>query len=269
MSTIDVIIPIKGRPEMLKERSLPSLLNQSYKDFKVTVVDDGSDHHDFEFMKGIVTEYRGFGLDIQLLRNSGTPGAAGARNFGFVETSNEYVLWYDSDDILLNQKLKISLDLIGSKNFDFAITRAQHIKEGQLIDEFWGEPIAPNRGKYEFHFPYQTMCALYSRLFLSTTKLRWNEQNNSIDDWEISNAAILTSSNWVYSPVVTAHYFVPTLKSGSIGSKMNADKIKSQQKAMERIRSLMLQYALLYSTLSKAKIIKHKAFLMCKKSFRL
>ena len=171
MTKIDVIIPIKGRPGMLQERSLPSLLKQTLQDFKVTIVDDGSSEEDLRTIDETAKEFSENGLDIAVLKNQGAPGAAGARNYGLSMTACPYVLWFDSDDILLPNKLDLSLGMIRAGDFNFAITRAQHIRDGELVNEFWGEPQAPNRGKYEFHFPFQTMCALYKRSFLTAEQI--------------------------------------------------------------------------------------------------
>ncbi|MDC3198082.1 glycosyltransferase family 2 protein [bacterium] len=257
MSKIDIIIPIKGRPAMLRERSLPALQSQTIQDFKVTIVDDGSSPDDFVEINQIIGEFCRTGMDVKLLKNIGNPGAAGARNFGFNNTSSKYVLWYDSDDILLDNKLETSLALIASSNFDFAITRAQHVRDGELINEYWGEPQAPNRGKYEYHFPHQTMCALYHRQFLIDQDIKWNETINVMDDWAFSNEAILTSHNWVFSPVVTAHYFVPTEQSGSIGSKLTPSKIDSQKRAIQKIANEVFTKNLEFSAFSQIRINKH------------
>ncbi|MDA8606184.1 glycosyltransferase family 2 protein [Flavobacteriales bacterium] len=257
MNPVDIIIPIKGRPAMLRERSLPALQSQTIQDFKVTIVDDGSSSDDFVEINQIIGEFCRTGMDIKLLKNIGNPGAAGARNFGFNNTSSKYVLWYDSDDILLDNKLETSLALIASSNFDFAITRAQHVRDGQLINEYWGEPQAPNRGKYAYHFPYQTMCALYHRQFLIDQDIKWNETINVMDDWAFSNEAILTSHNWVFSPVVTAHYFVPTEQSGSIGSKLTPSKIDSQIAAINGINTTLSKASLEFTAWSRLRIQKH------------
>lgn len=259
MSYIDVIIPIKGRPRLLRERSLPSLLNQTYKDFKVTIIDDGSDEEDFQHIQSISEEYRNNGLQIDVNKNGGSVGAAGARNFGLDCTSGEHVLWFDSDDILLENKLELSLKLIKSGDYDLAITRAQHILNGVLINEFWGEPVAPNRDTYEFHFPFQTMCALYRRDFLTSSNTRWHENISMMDDWLFSNEVLLKTGNWVYSTAVTAHYFVPTSTSGSIGSRITQPKIESQKKAFQKIQQILTNKNLKYSKVSHGKLFYHLA----------
>lgn len=265
MNSIDIIIPIKGRPELLQDRSLPSLLAQTLQTFKVTIVDDGSTQEEFQQIEEIAKEFRQKGLEIDVIHNDESPGAAGARNFGFECTNASYVLWFDSDDILLQDKLEVSVSLIESGSFDLAITRAQHIVDSNLINEFWGEPVAPNRGTYEFHFPYQTMCALYRRAFLLQSKIRWNEKNNLNDDWEISNEVLLQTNNWVFSPEVTAHYFVPTSVSGSIGSRLTQAKIESQKRAFQKTKSMLSEQKMTFSKTGKFKLLKHRMWLWLRK----
>ena len=95
MSSIDIIIPIKGRPELLQHRSLPSLLVQTLSTFKETIVDDGSTLEEFQKIQEIAGEYRQKGLNIDVIKNGGAAGVTGARNFGF-ESVAPYVLWFDS-----------------------------------------------------------------------------------------------------------------------------------------------------------------------------
>ena len=268
MSSIDIIIPIKGRPELLQERSLPSLLAQTLPTFRVTIVDDGSTLEDFQKIQDIAGAYRQKGLNIDVIQNGGSAGAAGARNFGFESTLADYVLWFDSDDILLKNKLELSMSLITSGHYDLAITRAQHIVGSNLINEFWGEPTAPNRGTYEFHFPYQTMCALYRRSFLETHEIKWHQDIEMMNDWLFSNEVILGTNNWVFSPEVTAHYFVPTTDSESIGSNLTVKKIRSQQMALKRIHNLIQSKSLRLNFISKIKLQRLSLELKIKALFR-
>lgn len=262
MSYIDVIIPVKGRPQLLHERSLPSLLHQTIQDFKVTIIDDGSNEMDFLQVQSTVEDYRNKGLHIDVHKNAGSAGAAGARNFGLDFTSGEFVLWLDSDDVLLENKLEISINLIQSCSFDLAITRAQHILNGELTNEFWGEPVAPNRGNYEFHFPYQTMCALYRRSFLISGQTLWREDVKMMNDWLFSNEVLLTTNNWIYSPVITALYYVPSPESSSIGSNLTLGKIKSQFKAISSIERTMLERQLSYSSVDRIRVLRHRLVLI-------
>ena len=252
---IDVIVPVKGRPSKL-ERALKSLECQTYQEFEVTVVNDHSLPEDRKKISMICSEFNGM---INLIDSKGT-GAPAARNFGVKNTHNELILWFDSDDILLPHKLEHDLQLFKSNTFDFVVSRAQHMEKGMLVSRFWGEQPHTNKGA--FQFPFQTMCALVSRAFIYKKNIKWNEDNLSNDDWELSNECIIKSDMYAFSNVVTAHYNVPDATSGSIGSSLNRIKIEGQFKAIENIAVLHKKYGLKPGLFSRLRILRHRLFLL-------
>ncbi|PCJ82687.1 MAG: hypothetical protein COA49_01095 [Bacteroidetes bacterium] len=254
---IDVIIPVKGRPEKLKV-ALDSIYNQKFRDFTITVVNDHSTENDRLEISKLCQKYESI-CEISLIDSIGS-GAAAARNFGFKNTSNPYVLWFDSDDILLPNKLSHDMSLFESNSYDFVVSRAQHLVDGKLIDQFWGE--LPHGNKGAFHFPFQTMCALLSREFLMKNGIIWNEDNLSNDDWEFSNTCVLMSDRFAFSNVTTAHYNVPTSKSGSIGSSMNRIKIESQFNAITNITKLQKKLGYKHGLYSRLRILRHRIYLL-------
>src|SRR5574344_757118 len=93
------IIPVFNRPDEIDEL-LRSLTEQSYKDFEVIVVDDGSDRS----CRNIVEGYEG-NIDIHYYykKNSG-PGQS--RNFGAERSKGEYLIVLDSDCVIPPDYLK-------------------------------------------------------------------------------------------------------------------------------------------------------------------
>ena len=254
---IDIIIPVKGRSEKL-EVALDSIQNQKFREFSVTVVNDHSTGEDSAKINAICERFRSK-FNITLIDSIGS-GAAAARNFGFQNTSSPYVLWFDSDDVLLPNKLSHDMSLFKSNSYEFVVSRAQHLVDGELIDLFWGEIPRGNKGA--FQFPFQTMCALLSREFLLKHGIRWNEDNLSNDDWEFSNTCVLRSDRFAFSNVTTAHYNVPTSKSGSIGSSMNRIKIESQFNAITNISKLQKKLGYSPGLYSRLRIFRHRIYLL-------
>ena len=252
---IDVIVPVKGRSSKL-ERALKSLENQTYQEFEVTVVNDHSSPEERKEIAAICSEFNG---EINLIDSKGT-GASAARNFGFVNTQNELILWFDSDDILLPNKLEHDIHLFKSNTLDFVVSRAQHLAKGMLIDCYWGE--APHSNKGAFQFPFQTMCALVSRVFIDEKNIKWNEDVLCGNDWEFCNECIIKSDMYEFSNVVTSHYNVPDATSGSIGSSLNRIKIEGRFKVIENIAKLHKKYGLKPGFYSRLKILRHRLFLL-------
>jgi glycosyltransferase involved in cell wall biosynthesis len=94
---VSVIIPVYNSEKHIRE-ALDSVLNQTYKNIEIIVVDDGSSDHTPEVIR---THY-------PMIRYMGQKngGAAKARNLGIREASGEWIAFLDSDDIWLPTKVE-------------------------------------------------------------------------------------------------------------------------------------------------------------------
>lgn len=100
---ISVIIPTYNR-EKLIERAVRSVLNQSYSNLEVIVVDDGSTDRTEAIVKGIPDERVHF---YKLPQNG---GAGHARNEGVKLSDGEIIAFHDSDDEWRPEKLQRQMD---------------------------------------------------------------------------------------------------------------------------------------------------------------
>lgn len=90
---ISVVIPLYNK-EAIVELSLQSVLSQSFRDFEIIVVDDGSTDHSAEITKDVADPR------IRLV-SQGNGGPSKARNTGIREAKGEWILFLDADDELL------------------------------------------------------------------------------------------------------------------------------------------------------------------------
>ena len=97
MEKVSVIIPSYNRANLI-ERSVRSVLNQTYKNIEVIVIDDGSKDNTEEIVKAINDER----LRYYKQENG---GAAKARNNGVSLATGEYIAFHDSDDVWREDKL--------------------------------------------------------------------------------------------------------------------------------------------------------------------
>lgn len=97
MPKVSVVIPTCNRPELLK-RALRSVLAQSYQDFEIIVVDDGT-----ESAAEAVASFRD--ARIHYLKNEGMHGGGAARNRGIEQAKGEFVAFLDDDDEWFSEKL--------------------------------------------------------------------------------------------------------------------------------------------------------------------
>lgn len=96
---IDVIIPTYNRAHFI-ERSITSVLNQSYKNFELYLIDDGSTDN----TKEVVAPF--LALDNFHYLKKENQGVSAARNFGIKNSNSPWVSFLDSDDEWLSHKLQ-------------------------------------------------------------------------------------------------------------------------------------------------------------------
>ncbi len=98
MSTVSVIIPTYNRAEVLP-RAIESVLEQTYGDFELIIVDDAST----DDTKGVVSQFDDY--RIQYYRFDENKGANAARNYGLNKSNGEYISFLDSDDSYKQKRL--------------------------------------------------------------------------------------------------------------------------------------------------------------------
>lgn len=96
---VSIIIPTYNR-EHLIQRAIKSVLNQSYGEFELLIVDDGSTDNTEEVVRQIKDDR------IRYIRCEENKGAAAARNRGIAEAKYDYIAFQDSDDEWYPSKLE-------------------------------------------------------------------------------------------------------------------------------------------------------------------
>lgn len=96
---VSVIIPCYNQARFLSE-AIESVLAQTYKNFEIIVIDDGSTDN----TRQIVEQYE----EVRYLRQE-NQGVASARNLGLRLSKGEYLVFLDADDRLLPEAIKIGL----------------------------------------------------------------------------------------------------------------------------------------------------------------
>lgn len=104
---ISIIIPVYNRPIELS-RAILSVLNQSYADFELIIVDDCSSDNTFN----IATKFSENDHRVKILRNIANGGACISRNNGIFAANNKYIAFLDSDDQWLPNYLMEMVNLI-------------------------------------------------------------------------------------------------------------------------------------------------------------
>jgi len=101
MTSVSVIIPTFNRA-MKTARAVASVLYQTYMDYEIIVVDDGSQDNTGDLM-------RQFGRRLRYIAHPFNRGVSVARNRGIRESDAPWIAFLDSDDYWLPQKLAVQM----------------------------------------------------------------------------------------------------------------------------------------------------------------
>jgi glycosyltransferase involved in cell wall biosynthesis len=181
---ISIIIPAKNRRELLG-LTIKNILNQSYKNFEIIIVDDHSSDDSEEFVKSLLIK------EIKFVSNKGIgPGAA--RNTGLKMATGEYIKFFDSDDLMTQNLLDNQLQTLQSTPADivyspFFMARLNTNENWELTDSIIQfEPIPSQESVNQWMmrgFNIPIPCFLFKKSFLDKVG-NWREDIISSEDWD-------------------------------------------------------------------------------------
>lgn len=123
---VSVIIPTYNVDKYIK-RTINCVLNQSFKDVEIVVVDDCSKDNTVGVVQKMKEQYP----NIKLFVQSVNKGAAEARNRGLTEAQGQYVAFLDSDDLWESNKLDIQISDMKEHRIAFSYTTYDFVDENE------------------------------------------------------------------------------------------------------------------------------------------
>ena len=165
---IDIIIPMYNAEKTIAA-TLQSVINQSYHNWRIIVIDDGSTDNS----SSIVKKYKDERIEYFFKENG---GIVSARIAGIEKLKNKYAMMLDSDDILHPQSLEIFQMIIKKTNADIVISQAfqnmsKHghfkIKDKYEIEEVICEMIDLEKAKRGLLGEQNYTPTVWDKLFLS------------------------------------------------------------------------------------------------------
>ena len=121
-----VVIPLYNKENYIKE-TIESVINQTFKDFEIIVVNDGSTDKSYDIVNSIKA------TNIRLFSNN-NKGLSFSRNFGIKQASANYIAFLDADDLWMEDYLKTIHELIiRNKGQKIFATNVKVLKPKQLF----------------------------------------------------------------------------------------------------------------------------------------
>lgn len=132
---VTVVLPIYNVEEYL-EKSILSVVDQTYKNLEIILIDDGSK----DLSGKICEEWKQKDSRIKVIHKK-NEGLGKARNTGIVYSTGKYILFLDSDDYYQTTLIETSIKEIISKKADFVLFGFCDVTDdGKIIKEYIPSP---------------------------------------------------------------------------------------------------------------------------------
>ncbi|MGF3194968.1 glycosyltransferase family 2 protein [Facklamia sp. P13055] len=129
MKLISVIMPAYNAEKSIKE-SVESVLNQTYKNIELLIIDDGSE----DYTNEIVQKFLKQDDRIKYFRISNS-GSAVARNLGLEKCTGDYISFVDSDDQIHPEMLNLLLKKAETFRTDIISCSYKNVFKDKMLDE--------------------------------------------------------------------------------------------------------------------------------------
>ena len=145
---ISVIVPVYN-VEAYLERCVESILQQTYANFELILINDGSADSSGQICDYLASQYEN--IKVYHIENA---GVSNARNMGIQLATGSWVTFIDSDDFVTQDYLATLASAVEGENIGFVIAPLHHIKNGIVTD------LPPHSGKTELWSTEETMKEL-------------------------------------------------------------------------------------------------------------
>ncbi len=241
---ISVVVPVY-KVEKYLNLCVDSILNQSYTNLEIILVDDGSPDN----CPAICDAYAEKDPRIKVIHKE-NGGLSDARNAGIEVATGKYLGFVDSDDYIAPDMYEKLYSIITENSCDMAICQAAVVQENEKAtyedsDEVY--VFESNEALYQMIskklFTVNTWNKLYKRELFD--KIRF-PKGMLYEDLATTYKLILLSGKVAYSPMKKYAYLQ---RQGSImnltGYKVKTDKIKIVEEMLSRLKDQELQAGML------------------------
>lgn len=157
---ISVIIPVYNAEAYLKQ-CIQSIMQQTYQDFELIMVNDGSTDHSKDILEKLLPTN-----DKIKIINQSNQGVSGARNTGIIHATGKYIAFIDSDDFVATDYLESLMKAANNGKIDWVMSGTSFIQDNHEINVVAMEEDIWNRQELDSKFSYiDNMTAIHGKLY--------------------------------------------------------------------------------------------------------
>lgn len=229
MNQISIVVPVYNA-EVTIGRCIESLINQTFKDIEIILIDDGSNDK-----SGLICDLYASKDERIVVIHKTNEGVSKARNVGIERAQSRYLMFVDSDDYIMSSTCDVLFNAIEDTNYDMAVVGYQRsfiyngiaVKSVQVIpncnsiDSF--EQYIKNWSslfeKALFNAPWGK---LYKMDYIKKNKILFNEDLFCGEDL-LFNLTVLSYIHKI-AIVNEACYFYQSTEVDSLSNRFNSEK---------------------------------------------
>ena len=204
---ISVIVPIYNVENYLKI-SIPSIINQTYKNLEIILIDDGSSDNSSK----ICDEYALVDNRIKVIHQKNV-GVSITRNNGIKVSKGNYICFIDSDDYVLNNYIEYLYNILKETNSDLSQCNYYEVYDCKYKRINLNNKIITYTGKeaiIDMLYERNMNSSLWGKLIKKElfTNLSFNNSYKKFEDYDIIHKIYNNSSKIVYGNQPKYYYFI-------------------------------------------------------------
>ena len=196
---VSIIIPVYNTEQYLKQ-CFDSVINQTFQDIEIIVVNDGSTDNSVNIIK----KYQQKDNRFVFVDFSQHKGVSDARNEGIKIAKSEYITFVDSDDWIKKDYVKILYDNIIKYNCDMVVTNFYFYdkdknRTNKYPDFCYRDSFFNNKNKeklFSLRFNWNVWAKIYRRDFIKKNKISF--VGTMMEDILFTYESVLMADNIIF-----------------------------------------------------------------------
>lgn len=174
---VSIIMPTYNCEKYI-DRTIQSVINQTYKAWELIIIDDCSTDDTVKKLKQYLADNR-----IKLLQNITNQGAALSRNTALRKAKGKWIAFLDGDDVWLPSKLERQINFMKNNDYKFSYTDYRVNLNGKWLPYINTAPDKVTKRKLYNYCYFSTITVMYDREFVGLVQIENLKKNNDYAMW--------------------------------------------------------------------------------------
>lgn len=242
LEKVSIIIPVYNAEQYINI-TLDNIINQTYTNWELILVDDGSTDKSFEIIKNYSDRDNRI---IAVKRDRAPKGSLTCRNIGQEMATGEYFIHFDADDIIASYCLEQRVAFMEQhKEIDYATFKGESIDiNGRVIPNGrkWG--INPNKDILSCFLSYNYPFSVWNNMYRKEAFIDyyWDEKVKIYTDFSYIVPAIIINKKHAFAEDSRPDYFYRMGHANAMTSSfINEDKYDSTLYLFDKIYEMLAE----------------------------